>query len=557
MSSFPPLEALESIALPSQIEELGALAIANDPISLLLEAIEPEQRVSFGGGASGGAGAGGSFELPPPPPPPGIPFVAQCDVIVELHATYTLRESASCQLNFPPFGGDSYEATSSYQDVSRQYRLQAGDRILTETFSNEDSNPDGLEIYFTCVDHDIAATSTAYSSAHPYIAYANGRTQGIASRQSGRQMMLSTRSVSSASDPTVGNGTFTQESSLAGSLSLRFFDPVTGAARATPCNEPPPPPPTSPPDPPPTEDPMTCCSCRDIARIVAASAAIQTTVTTAQIAAATAAILGGTSAELAATVAAILAGLATGEATDMSGLALRLVEVISEFLGRAGGAEVDLSEVLQAIAEVRDLVSVEVSGEVDITPCHPPDPNRSTVTHVLDGRGLAGILSKLNAIQELTTLAKTTICEKEAVAALPESWAVRPGQRSQLVVVFAELGRNGKPIGSSRWSFAIPHYRGSAAAPPAISGYSRGQVMGTLILADNSQVVVNCQTQAEAERVLNQVRRLIQPQYVQNAHMKFTTRKGATIQPKTVKPVYAKYFSTGQKNMIPDWIVEF
>lgn len=142
----------------------------------------------------------------------------------------------------------------------------------------------------------------------------------------------------------------------------------------------------------------------------------------------------------------------------------------------------------------------------------------------------------------------------ELSTAIPESWAWKVGEIPQLVVQFAEDVKPGK---SSRWSVTIPHYRFDSNYQPNIPVYIRGNCMGTLILNDNSQLVVNCKNKLEWEKFLAKITPLIDPSYLENARTKTTDRGGQTIEQKRVKPVYGKFFSTGQKNLLPDWIIRF
>lgn len=141
------------------------------------------------------------------------------------------------------------------------------------------------------------------------------------------------------------------------------------------------------------------------------------------------------------------------------------------------------------------------------------------------------------------------------IAAIPEWWPLRIGaERPQLVVFFAEKRPNGK-LGRTRWPITIPHYN-SRNTRPNLPTYRKGQWQGMLTLKDNSKLIVNAISQQEAERVINAIKPLIAPNYLIGAELKVGIRKGKVLKNCVVKPTSARYFSSGQKNTVPDWAID-
>ena len=143
----------------------------------------------------------------------------------------------------------------------------------------------------------------------------------------------------------------------------------------------------------------------------------------------------------------------------------------------------------------------------------------------------------------------------DAVAVVPEWWAMRTGSdRPQLIITFGELKPDGKK-GKPEYSISIPHYNG----PPKLThspipNYQKGQKQGILTLGDNSKVIVNAVNEDEAERVLNAARKIINPKYLKNSHIKIGDRKGQKLKQVKVGAVAAKFFRHGQANATnPDW----
>lgn len=140
------------------------------------------------------------------------------------------------------------------------------------------------------------------------------------------------------------------------------------------------------------------------------------------------------------------------------------------------------------------------------------------------------------------------------IAVIPEWWQIRIGaDRPQLVALYAEPSKQGK-LGRTRWPITIPHYDG-AIKKPQLPPYNKGQWEGILTLKDNSKLIINAASAGEADSLLKQFSRFIKPQMLVGSISKVGLRKGPKLKQCRVVPTNARYFSTGQKNTNPDWIV--
>lgn len=146
------------------------------------------------------------------------------------------------------------------------------------------------------------------------------------------------------------------------------------------------------------------------------------------------------------------------------------------------------------------------------------------------------------------------------IASIPEWWEVRIGaNRPQLIIHFAEVLPNGK--------YAPPKYQTSLPWPnlinpnmplsaSPISPYRKGNIQGVLTLKDNSKFIVNCVSEQECLRVINQAKSFIIPEMIdENNTPKIGNRGGKPVQEKQAKPKILRYFSTGQMDTRPDWEV--
>jgi hypothetical protein len=145
----------------------------------------------------------------------------------------------------------------------------------------------------------------------------------------------------------------------------------------------------------------------------------------------------------------------------------------------------------------------------------------------------------------------------DAIASVPDWWQVRiEGNRPQLVVHFSEKDLSGN-LSSAKYVITIPHPPANKPIYSPIGSYTKGNVEGILTLKDNSKLIVNALNAAEAERVIDEAIRIIDPAMLVSSFSKIGTRRGQPIKEITVYPCYARFFSTGYRNQKPDWTIYF
>ncbi len=148
-------------------------------------------------------------------------------------------------------------------------------------------------------------------------------------------------------------------------------------------------------------------------------------------------------------------------------------------------------------------------------------------------------------------------CESECIAAVPEWWQIRPeGARPQLVIHFGEPKKDGS-IGMANYALTIPHFSGTKDDAKKMKlKWRKGSVEGILTLKDNSKVIVNAVSKAEAERILNYTKKYISSGMLVDSFTKIGERKGQSFKQITVAPKVARYFLQGAKSMKPNWVVK-
>ena len=145
--------------------------------------------------------------------------------------------------------------------------------------------------------------------------------------------------------------------------------------------------------------------------------------------------------------------------------------------------------------------------------------------------------------------------ENDCVAAVPDWWQVRLGtDRPQLLVQYARKFSDGT-WDKSKYVVSIPHWSKSKDLTTIddFPTYQKGQYQGTTIFSDNSKLIVNCVSSAEAQRVTDKLLLTIPTIKKLNSVYTTTFRRGVALAEITVYPRLIKYFSKGQQNMTPDW----
>ena len=155
--------------------------------------------------------------------------------------------------------------------------------------------------------------------------------------------------------------------------------------------------------------------------------------------------------------------------------------------------------------------------------------------------------------------------KSDTIPVIPEWWQARVGSdRPQLVVAFRPKNRSNEPKNkASKWALTIPHFDASGSQVniqkklKLIPDYEKGNYQGMLTLKDNSKLIIYAKSIIEAERFIKKIvtSNLIDKKYLDktNYDIKVGKIKG-NFKEIRVTPTCAKYFSTGQQNLQPDWV---
>jgi hypothetical protein len=151
--------------------------------------------------------------------------------------------------------------------------------------------------------------------------------------------------------------------------------------------------------------------------------------------------------------------------------------------------------------------------------------------------------------EELADIEALQCKPSEAYAAVPEWWQIRPeGKRPQLVLQFCPKLANGK-YGAPKYSITLPHPKNVQKPLTApLASYKKGNFEGELKLADSSKIIVNCETQKEAERVINLLKNLVSTKMLDGSTTKFSERRGKPVMKQEVFARIATYFEKGMED---------
>ena len=183
-----------------------------------------------------------------------------------------------------------------------------------------------------------------------------------------------------------------------------------------------------------------------------------------------------------------------------------------------------------------------------------------------EDRSIKFFATSLAQAQQLALLHKenakqmTELCiarnNSEPVTSLPLSWQIRnEGDRPQLVIQCAQKLENGK-YDSAKYPISVPHWKGKATDKVKLPVYTKGNYEGILTLKDNSKVTINAANHAECTKILNAIKPWIAKDMLEGSRFK-GGKINVEIKNTKVRPMYGRYFSTGQKNTKPDWRIDF
>lgn len=139
----------------------------------------------------------------------------------------------------------------------------------------------------------------------------------------------------------------------------------------------------------------------------------------------------------------------------------------------------------------------------------------------------------------------------ETINSFPEGWEMKKGQNiPQLAIIFRDTDK--KAI-SGNYTLHIPHYNG--AKTPKLPSYTKGDYWARWILKDNSQIIVNASTEAEALRVISILERQVEAKFRTDKviWLKVGHHTVGAIKKIKVAPIRADYYPNGKENSYPKW----
>lgn len=234
--------------------------------------------------------------------------------------------------------------------------------------------------------------------------------------------------------------------------------------------------------------------------------------------------------------------------------------------GVADALETNLDAILAAIKAVdgkvntvKDFVTIEIEGEAIGDLACPIEGEKETDTPKEIGvkkeykaKGLSGLWELLKILNDNQVSVFEATCEQDNIVAFPSWWQVRLGAKvPQIVCSFR------KAKSRTYHSLSIPHPANTNKPKgQLLPAYTKGNWQGIITCIDNSKFIINCQTQAEAERMCSIAAQLIDNNYLELPPRIYVgERKGQAVSVDSMTPSTIEFFETGQQNLIPNWRV--
>lgn len=157
--------------------------------------------------------------------------------------------------------------------------------------------------------------------------------------------------------------------------------------------------------------------------------------------------------------------------------------------------------------------------------------------------------SAIETLNKMTYFAN--YLERDNVVALPDGWQIKKGQDiPQLAIIFRPVDKKNK---SGDYTIHVPHHNGSKNVKALT--YSKGNHWARWILKDNSHIVVNGKTEAEALRVIEALEKNVEPKFrsPKDQWLVTGTYTGKPFKEIKVTPLRADFYKTGKAQIAPDW----
>ena len=141
--------------------------------------------------------------------------------------------------------------------------------------------------------------------------------------------------------------------------------------------------------------------------------------------------------------------------------------------------------------------------------------------------------------------------DRDLIATQSDGYQIKKGQDiPQLVIIFRDV--DPKAI-SGNYQLVIPHYDGDRT--PRIPSYQKGNHWARWILKDNSQIIVNAKTEAEALKTIKKLEKLVDRKYRTDETPWLTTGlvSKKTYKEVKVRPHRADYYPEGKASGYPKW----
>ncbi len=196
-------------------------------------------------------------------------------------------------------------------------------------------------------------------------------------------------------------------------------------------------------------------------------------------------------------------------------------------------------------------ISVPIFSKCDAN--GDPENDAQTINVILGTEA-----TELLKFQQLADIQGQAACYQD-VGACPDGWLIRPEwHRPQVIYQFAQVGKNGTIIGPPNYRITVPHHL-PTKPDTGLPNYERGNWETIFVLKDNSKVTIHSLDEDNGMMMLDAIKLRIIPNYLVGGYLSKSclVDTDTEISKITVKNRMAKYYATGTKKQLPDWLVKW
>lgn len=229
--------------------------------------------------------------------------------------------------------------------------------------------------------------------------------------------------------------------------------------------------------------------------------------------------------------------------------------------GEEGGEEEGVCNICEKLDTIIEMLDVEVTGEYLLESCEDLPDEENTILP-FTGRGLIGLQNQITSnFLSLKKVWDKVKCPDDVAIQVPETWEIKKELNCPQFLVTTKIPDDKT---SFRRVFSIPHPKAELHDEDSAKAlfsfrrkYERGGHLSMLLLKDNSKIMLNCDSEATGQELLDWITsHVIDRAYLESGIGNYRHTKNAArgIIPCEVEFYTVAFYKTGKKSELPEWI---